>query len=192
VRSGGLAATTLAGLALVAGAPALAASLTLAPAERDQALRVGRHSVTNEAFDAEWRVANGAGDSVMIVTPFHRLVLAARHAAFRSEPMKPGAPARLLQEQQDRLMIWAQLRGPREDFARFYAPRLILGDREVEAAFVQNERTAARQEGGGYLARCVYGFPIRDLTGKSRVLLVVRDADGRDVSRFTIDLSTMR
>ena len=192
MRSGGLAATTLVGLALVAGAPALAASFALAPAERDQALRVGRRSVTNEAFDTEWRVANGAGDSVMVVTPFHRLVLAARHAAFRNEKMKPDEPERLLQEQQDRLMIWAQLRGPREDFARFLAPRLILGDREVEPAFVQNERTAARQDNGGYLARCVYGFPTRDLTGKSRVLLVVRDPDGRDVSRFTIDLSTMR
>ncbi|MGH7276564.1 MAG: hypothetical protein ACREIY_05995 [Candidatus Rokuibacteriota bacterium] len=192
MRSGGLAATTLVGLALVAGAPALAASFALAPAERDQALRVGRRSVTNEAFDTEWRVANGAGDSVMVITPFHRLVLAARHAAFRNEKMKPDEPERLLQEQQDRLMIWLQLRGPREDFARFLAPRLILGDREVEPAFVQNERTAARQDNGGYLARCVYGFPTRDLTGKSRVLLVVRDPDGRDVSRFTIDLSTMR
>ena len=192
MRSGGLAATTLVGLALVAGAPALAASFALAPAERDQALRVGRRSVTNEAFDTEWRVANGAGDSVMVVTPFHRLVLAARHAAFRNEKMKPDETERLLQEQQGRLMIWAQLRGPREDFARFLAPRLILGDREVEPAFVQNERTAARQDNGGYLARCVYGFPTRDLTGKSRVLLVVRDPDGRDVSRFTIDLSTMR
>jgi hypothetical protein len=89
-------------------------------------------------------------------------------------------------------VIWAQLRGPREDFARFLAPRLIAGDREIEPAFVQNERTAARQESGTYLARCVYGFPTRDLTGKSRVVLVVRDADGRDVSRFTIDLSAMR
>ena len=192
MRSGGLAATTLVGLALVAGAPALAASFALAPAERDQALRVGRRSVTNEAFDTEWRVANGAGDSVMVVTPFHRLVLAARHAAFRNEKLKPAEPERLLREQQDRLMIWLQLRGPREDFARFLAPRLILGDREVEPAFVQNERTAARQDNGGYLARSVYGFPTRDLTGKSRVLLVVRDPDGRDVSRFTIDLSTMR
>ena len=192
MRSGGLAATTLVGLALVAGAPALAASFALAPAERDQALRVGRRSVTNEAFDTEWRVANGAGDSVMVVTPFHRLVLAARHAAFRNEKMKPDEPERLLQEQQDRLMIWAQLRGPREDFARFLAPRLILGDREVEPAFVQNERTALRTDGGGYLARCVYRFPTKDMTEKARLLLVIRDADGRDVGRFTIDLASMR
>jgi hypothetical protein len=38
----------------------------------------------------------------------------------------------------------------------------------------------------------VYGFPIRDLTSTSRVMLVVRDVEQRDVSRFTIDLSAMR
>ena len=49
-----------------------------------------------------------------------------------------------------------------------------------------------RQDDGRYLARCVYSFPTRYLTGTSRVALVVRDGDGRDVSRFTIDLSAMR
>lgn len=192
MRPRAFAAAALGAVALLGGAPALAASFVLASGDRESALRVGRRSVTNDAFDTEWRVANGAGDSAMVVTPFHRLVLAARHAAFRNERMKPDEPERLLREQQDRLLIWTQLRGPREDFARFYAPRLLLGDREIEPAFVQNERTAARQDTGGYLARCVYAFPTRDLTGRSRVLLVVRDADGRDVSRFTIDLSTMR
>ncbi|HKB25496.1 MAG TPA: hypothetical protein VKG64_10620 [Methylomirabilota bacterium] len=177
---------------LLGGAPALAASFALAPADQEAALRVGQRSVTNDAFDAEWRVANGAGDSVMVVTPFHRLVMAGRHAAFRNEKLPPDEPARLLREQQDRLIVRTQLRGPREDFARYLAPRLVVGEREIEPAFVQNERTAGRLESGAYLARCVYGFPTRDLTGRSRVLLIVRDPEGRDVSRFTIDLARMR
>lgn len=172
--------------------PALAASFVLAPSAREDALRVGRRSVTVETFDAEWQVANASGDSVTVLTPFHRLVLAARHAAFRNKAMKPAEPDRLLREQKDRLVLWAGLHGPREDFARSYTPRLRVGDREIEPAFVQNERTAVRQPDGRYLARCVYGFPTRNLTGESRVALVVRDADGRDVSRFTLDLSTMR
>ena len=193
MTSGGPTLQALLAAALLAwAAPAPAASFTLTPSERAEALRVGRRSVTVETFDAEWRVANASGDSVTVITPFHRLVLAARHAAFRNEKMKPDEPDELLREQQGRLLVWAELRGPREDFARFLAPRLVLRDREIEPAFVQNERTAARQDRGGYLARCLYGFPIRDVTGKSRVLLVVRDANGRDVSRFTIDLSTMR
>ena len=57
---------------------------------------------------------------------------------------------------------------------------------------MQNERTAIRQDDGGFLARCVYGFPIQDLTGRDRLALVVADADGRDVTRFTIDLAGMR
>ncbi len=187
----GLAVTALLG-ALLLGPSARAASFALTPGEREDALRIGARSVTVETFDAEWRVANAAGESVTVLTPFHRLVLAARHAAFRHEPLKPDAPDKLLREQQDRLLLWARFQGPREDFARFYAPRLLVSDREIEPAFIQNERSAARQEDGRYLARCVYGFPTQYLTGASRVALVVRDADGRDVSRFTIDLSTMR
>ncbi len=182
----------LGALLLLRPIPALSASFALTPGEREDALRVGQRAVTVETFDAEWRVANASGDSVTVMTPFHRLVLAARHAAFRNEAMKPDEPERLLREQQDRLLIWAFFHGPREDFARFYTPRLRLGDREVEPAFVQNERTAVRKDDGRYLARCVYGFATRNLTGTSRVALVVRDADGRDVGWFTIDLSTMR
>ncbi|MGH7306095.1 MAG: hypothetical protein ACRELZ_22660, partial [Candidatus Rokuibacteriota bacterium] len=111
---------------------------------------------------------------------------------FKNEPMKDREPEKLLREQQDRLVIWASLHGPREDFARFFAPRLLVGDRQIEPAFVQNERTAARTDGGRYLARCVYGFPVKEITPKARVVLVVRDPDGRDVSRFTIDLASMR
>jgi hypothetical protein len=121
-------------------------------------------------------------------------VLAARHATFKGEPLKPDEPRRVLKEQRDRLPLWVQLRGPREDFARHYTPRLVLldgGQRAIEPTFVQNERSALRQ-GDRYVARCVYGFPIRDLTSTSRVMLVVRDVEQRDVSRFTIDLSAMR
>jgi hypothetical protein len=106
--------------------------------------------------------------------------------------MKESEPVKLLREQQDRLVIWANLRGPREDFARFYAPRILLGDREIEPIFIQNERTALRTDAGAYLARCVYGFPVKEITPKARLILVVRDPDGRDVSRFTIDLASMR
>jgi hypothetical protein len=169
-----------------------AASFSLEPQQRTDALRVGAQSITRDSFDTEWRVANQAGDSLTVITPFHRLVLAARNAAFKNERMKDKEPEKLLREQQDRLVIWANLRGPREDFARYFAPRILLGDREIEPSFVQNERTAARTDSGAYLARCVYGFPVKEIAPKSRVVLVVRDPDGRDVSRFTIDLASMR
>ncbi|MBI4270767.1 MAG: hypothetical protein HY615_10580 [Candidatus Rokubacteria bacterium] len=179
-------------LLLVVAAPVSGASLALAPGERARAVQVGARSVTQEAFDREWRVANASGDSLIVLTPFHRLVLAARNAAFKNETLKPGEADRILKEHGERVVIWASLHGTRADFARYYTPRLIAGDREIEPSFVQNERTAQREDGGRYRARCVYGFPIRDLTGTQRLHLVVRDADGHDVSRFTIDLSTMR
>ena len=180
----------LALLAWPVGAPA--ASFALGQTERTEALRVGRRSTTSDTFDAEWRVANPSGESVMVVTPFHRLVVAARHAAFRNERMKPDEPDKLLREQQDRLVIWAYLRGQREDFARFYAARLVLREREIEPAFVQNERTSLRQEGGTFLARSVYGFPNKELTPTSKVVLVVRDPDGGLITRFSVDLAKIR
>lgn len=185
-------------LAVALTAPgAHGAALTLPPADIARALSVGQASITHEgAFDAEWRVTNQAGEGVVVMTPFHRIVLAARHAAFKGEPLRPGEPVKILKEQRDRLLLFVQLRGPREDFARHYVPRLLLGGApgapEIEPTFVQNERSAVRQEGGEFLARCVYGFPTKELTATSRVLLVVRDAERREVSRFTIDLGAMR
>jgi len=181
-------------LALLLAGPSAAGavSFTLEPQQRTDALKVGAESITRDSFDTEWRVTNQSGETLMVITPFHRLVLAARNAAFKNERMKDTEPEKLLREQQDRLVIWANLHGRREDFARFYAPRILLNDREIEPTFVQNERTALRTEGGGYLARCVYGFPVKELSPKGRVVLVVRDPDGKDVTRFTIDLASMR
>jgi len=92
----------------------------------------------------------------------------------------------------ERLLFWVHLRGKGEDFARYYTPRLLVDDREIEPAFVQNERTSLRQEGGVFLARSVYAFPNRELTPTSRVVLVVRDPDGAMITRFNIDLAKMR
>jgi hypothetical protein len=173
------------------GADARAASLVLGEADKQEALRAGERSVTEESFGAEWTVQNGAGESVTVMTPFHRLALAARHATFRNEPMKPGEPDRVLREQGERLVLWAELTGDRPDFARFYKPELVVGGKSIRPTFVQNERTALKRD-RSYLARCVYGFPIGDVPGTATVALVVRDADGRDLRRFSIDLSTMR
>jgi hypothetical protein len=184
-------ALTLAAAAALVAGPALAASLSLGEREQQAAIQLGERSTTAEAFDREWRVSQG-GESVTVLTPFHRLVVAARHAAFKSESLTPSEVSRVLRQDAGRLVLWVQLRGKREDFARHYAPRLLAGPREIKPSFVQNEHTAMRLEDGVYTARCVYGFPVRDLTGRDRVTLRVRDGDGRDVSRFTIDLAAMR
>jgi hypothetical protein len=182
---------SLAGLAL---SPVLAAgaALTLDDKGRTEAIRVGEKSVGDEAFDGEWRVKNDRGDVVSVLTPFHRLVIAARHATTGGKPLKPGDPDKLLKENRERLVLWAELHGTSEGFARAYAPRLLVADREIKAAFVQNERTALRQEDGRYLARCVYGFPTRDVDGRGRATLIVADGEGREVSRFALDLGKMR
>jgi hypothetical protein len=173
------------------GATAAAASLALGETEKRDALRFGERSVTDDSFGGEWTVQNAAGESVTVMTPFHRLALAARHATFRNEPMKPGEPDRVLREQGERLILWAELGGDRPDFARFYKPELVVDGKSIRPSFVQNERTALRRD-RSYLARCVYGFPIKELSGTSRVALLVRDADGRESHTFSIDLAAMR
>jgi hypothetical protein len=179
-------------LALGAAADAAGAAFTLTDADQQAAMRAGERSTASDGFDREWRVAGDDGASVLILTPFHRLLLAARHATFKNEPLKPTDVARVLKQDAQRLVLWVDLRGKTEDFARRYVPRLASGPREIKASFVQNERTALPQSDGSYLARCVYGFPVRDLDPRGRVVLTVADGDGHDVSRFTIELSAMR
>ncbi len=175
-----------------------AASFALDEGEVRRAVAFGeRSTATDAAFDTEWRVINATGEVAFLVTPFHRMAIAARHAAFKKEPLAPAERDKILREQKDRLTVWVLLSGHREDFARHYAPRFMLMDpggaeREIVPNFVQNERTALKQDGGTFIARCVYGFPVKELTGTSRGVLVVRNADGHEVSRFTVDLSRMR
>ncbi len=175
------------------GRPLDAASFALATAERDEAIRVGRRSIVTDNFGAEWRVeGDRPGQSLTVMTPFHRLALAARNSAFKDQDLKPKDVDSLLKEQEGKLVLWATLRGSRADFARFYAPVLVRGPQEVKATFKQNERTALRDEDGSYTARCMYVFPIDGLDQKGKVMLVVKDSDDKQVARFTVDLSAMR
>jgi hypothetical protein len=181
------------GPALLSGIGAgAAASLVLGDGEKQRALAYGRQSAHREDFDAEWRVTNAAGDIVVVLTPFHRLAIAARHAAFRDEPLRANEPDRVLRQQKDRLVLAVQLRGRGSEFSRAFVPELHVRDRKVKAAFVQNDHAPQRLPDGSMLARCRYSFPLKELTGTARVVLVVSDPDGREASRFTIDLAAMR
>jgi len=128
-----------------------------------------------------------------VLTPFHRLALAARNAAFKKEVLRPRQIEALLKEHHGKLLFWARLHGTRADFARWYRPVLVARGREaIEPSFVQNEHTALRLEDGRYRARCLYTFPTAGLSLNERVMLLVRDHDGRSVARFTVDLGAMR
>jgi hypothetical protein len=181
-----------AGVWIGAVQPLGAASFVLSPRERDEAIRIGKRSIVTEDFGAEWRVGDGPGQAVTVMTPFHRLALAARNAAFRSQDLKPKDIDSLLGEQEGRLVLWVVFRGARPDFARFYSPTLVNGPQEIKATFAQNERTALRGEDGRYTARCLYVFPAQELDPRGKATLIVRDPDERPVAKFTLDLSAMR
>ena len=181
-----------AALSLICSAPLDAALFTLAPSDREEALRVGRRSVTSEGWAGEWRVSGGEGQLVTVMTPFHRLALAARNSAFQDKELKPRDVDTVLKDQQGKVVLWATLRGAKVDFARFYTPALMARQQEIKASFAQNERTALRGEDGQYTARCLYVFPAEELDPRATVTLLVRDGEEKVVAKFTVDLSTMR
>jgi hypothetical protein len=184
----------VAGIALwpAPGQSAAAASFALTERERDEAIRLGRRSIVTEAFEGEWTSRNGAGETAVAMTPFHRLALAARQAAFKKTQLKPRDIAGALKETAGKLTLWVTLRGGAPDFARFLEPTLLAGKTEVKPSFVQNERTALRAEDGRYAARCLYVFPAATLDPKGRVTLIVRDPSEKEISKFTVDLGAMR
>ncbi len=179
--------------AFVGVTPGEAMSFALVDRDREQAIRVGKKSIVEEQFGGEWRLKDGSGQTLVVMTPFHKLALAARNSTFRSQELKPKDVQSVLKDTEGKLNFRVTLRGgPKPDFARFYAPTLLAGSQEVKASFVQNERTALREEDGRYAAQCVYEFPTDGVDPKGRVVLVVKDADEREVAKFTVDLAAMR
>jgi hypothetical protein len=178
--------------ALLGSAPLSAASFQLTPREVEEAIQEGQRSVTAEEFGVEWQVANSAGATITVVTPFYRLAQEARNAAFKQGTLKPREVTRVLRENNRRLSFWAIFQGAREDFARWYEPVLLARGQEIKASFVQNERTALRQEDGRYLARCLYNFPTDGLRPRDRITLLIRTRDGRQITTFNVDLGAMR
>lgn len=167
--------------------------LTLTPKERDAAIDLGRQSIISDRFGGEWKVGGeGAGEGLVVMSAFHRLALAARNSAFKSEELKPKDIDSLMREQEGKLTLWATLRGGKVDFARFYTPVLVNGQRQIKATFTQNERTARREEDGGYTARCLYVFPTEGLKPGEPLTLIVKDTNDTQVAKFTLNLSAMR
>jgi len=167
--------------------------LTLTPKERDAAIDMGRQSIISDRFGAEWKVSGeGAGEALVVMTPFHRLALAARNSAFKSEELKTKDIDSIMREQEGRLTLWATLRGGKADFARFYTPLLVNGQRQIKATFTQNERTARREDDGGYTARCIYVFPTEGLQPGEPLVLLVKDTNDTQVAKFTLNLGAMR
>ena len=177
---------------LIGVAPGEAVSFALTDRDREQAVRAGKKSVVAEDLGTEWRLEDAAGQTLTVMTPFHRLALAARNSAFRNQELKPKDVEALMKDYEGKLAFRVTLRGGKTDFARFYTPRLVAGAQEVKASFVQNEHTALREDDGRYAAQCLYVFPAEGLDPKGRVVLVVKDADEREVAKFTVDLAAMR
>lgn len=185
-------ATLFLALAALAPAPAPAVYLEPTPQQVEEAVETGRASVTQEEFGQEWVVRLAGGEEVQVTTPFARVALAARQAAFRGEPLAEKEIETQLERGKGRLQFLVAVHGPKVDFARWYTAVLRVGQREVKASFSQNERTALRLEAGRYLARNIYVFPAEGLPPAGTVTLLVRTREGKEVLRAPIDLGAMR
>lgn len=176
------------GLTTVGGADG--ASFSLTEAEQAAAIAFGAESVESEDLGGEWTVSGSHGE-VTVMTPFHRLALAARHAAHKKTTLRPREIQGLVRESKERVVLWVSLHGPRVNFARHFAPTLSVGGTVVLPTLVQNEHTALAQPDGRFLARCVYWFPTRGVPPTAPVVLVVRGGQA-EVARFTLNLASMR
>jgi hypothetical protein len=178
---------------LTAVRPLAAASLTLSPRDREEAIRLGKKSVITDEFGGEWTVrGDGPGQSLTVMTPFHRLALASRNSAFKNQELKPKDIETLLKEQESTLTVWATLKGGTPGFARFYTPMLVKDAQQIKASFAQNEHTARREDDGSYTARCLYVFTAETVKPNDKLVLIVKDPDDKAVAKFVVDLSSMR
>src|SRR4029450_3400468 len=146
---------------LIAATPGGAMSLVLTDRDREQAIRAGKKSIVAEEFGGGGRGGGGGGggrrrgrgrkaawgQTLPVMTPFHRLALAARNSAFQSKELKPKEVESVLKGSEGKLAFWVTLRGGKADFARFYTPEMLAGSQTVRASFAQNERTARSGSG---------------------------------------------
>lgn len=183
----------LAALLLAWASQAAALLGGLSPAQIQEALDVGAKAVVQEDFGEEWRLRLPGGEEIAVSTPFSRLALAARRAAFRGEPLGDKQRQEQIDRGKGKLQLLVTMYGRQVDLARWYQAVLRVGDREVKATFTQNERTALRLEDGRFAARNIYVFPLEGLPARGVVTLVVRHSiDQKDVLRAPLDLSKMR
>jgi hypothetical protein len=171
---------------------ALALLPTLGDADIEAALEAGRQGVAQEDFGEEWRVPLPDGE-IVVTTPFARLAQAARQAALKGDPLSDKQRAEQLDRGKGRIQLMVTMRGGSVDFARWFQPVLMVGDKEVKPSFVQNERTGLRLEDGRFAARNVYVFPLEGIPPRGTVTLVVQHSVERKVVlRAPLDLSKMR
>jgi hypothetical protein len=165
----------------------------LSPVDVKDAVAAGARAVDDEEFDDEWRVELAGGQEIVASTPFSRLALASRRAAYKGEPLSEKDTKEQVDRGKGKLQLLVTTIGDRPDFARRYLPLLRVGNREVKPSFTQNERTGLKLEDGRFAARNVYVFPLEGLPAKGAVTLTIRAAvDGPEVFRATIDLGKMR
>lgn len=160
-----------------------------------EAIEVGIASITQDDFAEEWQLRLPGGEEVVVITPFSRLALAARHATMKGEPLSEKQQKEQIDRSKGRIQLLVTMHGgPDRSFARFYQPVLVVDGREVKASFVQNERTPLVQDDGRLAARNVYVFPLEGLPMNGAVTLVVRGAppDQKEVLRAKIDLGKFR
>jgi hypothetical protein len=177
---------------LLGSRTALALLPTLGGPDIEAALEAGRTGVAQEDFGEEWRVPLPDGE-IVVTTPFARLAQAARQAALKGDPLSDKQRAEQLDRGKGRIQLMVTMRGGSVDFARWFQPVLMVGDKEVKPSFVQNERTALRLEDGHFAARNVYVFPLEGIPPRGTVTLVVQHSvDRKVVLRAPVDLSKMR
>lgn len=171
--------------------------VNMTPQQVKEALAYGKagKEVAMAEFSREWTVSLGEKVGwATLYTPFHNLAYKARKAAVEKRELEEQETHKALDIKQP-LSFSVTVLSDSLYYTRQRPSYLRYGDKVVPSVyeFIPDicENSNFFPDSPGYVAACVYKFPMKDIDPNSQVTLVVIKPEGEEL-HFPIDLSKMR
>ncbi|MBI3811503.1 MAG: hypothetical protein HY283_04775 [Nitrospirae bacterium] len=166
----------------------------LSPEQRDEAIKFGKRNVKTDVRELikEWSVDNGKNGFAFIVTEYLALAFAARQAALQSSELNNFDIEDTLAKSSGKLVFQVSVLGNTDSFSKDYTAVLRIGDKTFPSTYWNNPPGEASDDGKTFEATSDYYFPAEGIDPSSVALLVVQDKDGKEIAKFSFNLSKMR
>lgn len=169
----------------------------LSAEQREEAIKHGKRSVRMEVpeFIKEWSVDNGTNGFAFITTEFLALAYAARQAALQSGELNNFDIEDTLAKSSGKLVFRVSLFGNTDTFSKDFSAVLRVGDKTLPSTFWNNPPGETYGDGKSkpaFVADSDFYFPSEGIDPNAVVLLMVQDKDGKEVAKFSFNLSKMR
>lgn len=169
----------------------------LTPEQRDAAIKYGKRGVRTDVMDfiKEWSVNNGDKGFAFIITEFLALAFAAQQAAMRSAELNNFDIEDTLAKSAGKLVFRVTLFGDTNSFAKDYTAVVQTGEKTVPATFWNNPPGESYGDGKtkpAFVTDSDFYFPAEGIDPNATITLLVKDKDGKEVTKFQFDLAKMR